>query len=139
MSSFRPSAQMVSITGRSRLLPVVGHSMAVGNVWRLTSSSLSFHLSGPLPYDQELQEPQTALLRYVLEQNYSRELVCTMLGLNKQVNVFLSFFYLSLFFSCSLSLSLSFSLYLPAVLIEYVYFDFREIAVIKLPFPNSFF
>lgn len=72
--------------GRSRLLPVVGHSMAVSNVWRLNSQTLSFQLNGPLPYDQELLEPQTGLLRYVLEQTYSRELVCTMLGLNKQVS-----------------------------------------------------
>ncbi|KAL8625637.1 hypothetical protein ACOMHN_043912 [Nucella lapillus] len=84
VTSFRPSAQMVSIAGRSSLLPVVGHSMAVSNVWRLNSSTLSFQLSGPLPYDAELLEPQHGLLRYVLEQTYSRELVCTMLGLNKQ-------------------------------------------------------
>ncbi|KAK7100374.1 mediator of RNA polymerase II transcription subunit 23-like isoform X2 [Littorina saxatilis] len=87
VNSFRPSAQIVSIAGRSRLLPVVGHSMAVSNVWRLNSTSLSFQLSGPLPYDQELLEPQYGLLRYVLEQTYSRELVCTMLGLNKQAKV----------------------------------------------------
>ena len=61
--------------------------MAVSNVWRLNSSTLSFQLSGPLPYDAELLEPQQGLLRYVLEQTYSRELVCTMLGLNKQVRV----------------------------------------------------
>ncbi|KAK7495937.1 hypothetical protein BaRGS_00012927 [Batillaria attramentaria] len=85
--SFRPAAQMVSIAGRSRLLPVVGHSMAVSNVWRLNSQTLSFMLNGPLPYDQELSRPQKELLRYVLEQTYSRELVCTMLGLNKQAKV----------------------------------------------------
>ena len=60
--------------------------MAVSNVWRLNSNTLSFQLSGPLPYDAELLEPQHGLLRYVLEQTYSRELVCTMLGLNKQVS-----------------------------------------------------
>ncbi|XP_037541057.1 mediator of RNA polymerase II transcription subunit 23-like [Nematolebias whitei] len=37
-----------------------------------------------LPYDKDLFEPQTGLLRYVLEQPYSREMVCNMLGLNKQ-------------------------------------------------------
>ncbi|PVD23184.1 hypothetical protein C0Q70_16447 [Pomacea canaliculata] len=87
VDSFRPAAQMVSIAGRSRLLPVVGHSMAISNVWRLNSQTLRFQLNGPLPYDQELLEPQTGLLRYVLEQTYSRELVCTMLGLNKQAKV----------------------------------------------------
>ncbi|KQK77519.1 hypothetical protein AAES_125189 [Amazona aestiva] len=33
---------------------------------------------------EDLFEPQTALLRYVLEQPYSRDMVCNMLGLNKQ-------------------------------------------------------
>ena len=36
---------------------------------------------------QDLFEPQTGLLRYVLEQPYSREMVCNMLGLNKQVTI----------------------------------------------------
>lgn len=33
-----------------------------------------------------MQEPQSGLLRYVLEQPYSRDMVGSMLGLNKQVN-----------------------------------------------------
>ena len=37
--------------------------------------------------NQELYEAQTRLLRYVLEQPYSRDMVCNMLGLNKQVGV----------------------------------------------------
>nr|KAG5705861.1 hypothetical protein BaRGS_030751 [Batillaria attramentaria] len=38
------------------------------------TQTLSFMLNGPLPYDQELSRPQKELLRYVLEQTYSREL-----------------------------------------------------------------
>ena len=38
------------ITGRSRLLPVVGHSVATSNVWRLNPNNLRFSLNGPLPY-----------------------------------------------------------------------------------------
>ncbi len=34
---------------------------------------------------QQLFEPQTPLLRYVLEQPYSRDMVCNILSLNKQV------------------------------------------------------
>ncbi|XP_052774892.1 mediator of RNA polymerase II transcription subunit 23-like isoform X2 [Mya arenaria] len=83
--SFKPVAQMVTISGRSHLLPVVGHSVATNNVWRLNSKDLRFSLSGPLPYSKEIQEPQSGLLRYVLEQPYSRDMVGTMLGLNKQV------------------------------------------------------
>ncbi|KAL1420488.1 hypothetical protein MTO96_024306 [Rhipicephalus appendiculatus] len=41
-------------------------------------------MKGQLPYSAEVQQPQTELLRYVLEQPYSREMVCSMLGLTKQ-------------------------------------------------------
>uniref|UniRef100_A0A4W5JGJ3 Mediator of RNA polymerase II transcription subunit 23 n=1 Tax=Hucho hucho TaxID=62062 RepID=A0A4W5JGJ3_9TELE len=34
---------------------------------------------------QDLIEPQTGLLRYVLKQPYSRDMVCNMLGFNKQL------------------------------------------------------
>ncbi|KAL5016930.1 hypothetical protein ScPMuIL_006519 [Solemya velum] len=85
VDSFRPAAQMVTISGRSSLLPVVGHSLSTGNVWRLNPTTLHFPLHGPLPYEKSLQQPQTALLRYVLEQPYSRDMVCNMLALNKQV------------------------------------------------------
>lgn len=34
---------------------------------------------------QELTEPQHKLLSYVMEQPYSRDMVCSMLSLNKQV------------------------------------------------------
>ena len=36
-------------------------------------------------YFQEAQEPQSSLLRYVLQQPYSRDMVGSMLGLSKQV------------------------------------------------------
>ena len=52
---------------------------------------------------QDLFEPQTGLLRYVLEQPYSREMVCNMLGLNKQVTIL----------ALPLSLSHSLSLFAP--------------------------
>ncbi|KAJ8305857.1 hypothetical protein KUTeg_016402 [Tegillarca granosa] len=85
VNSFRLTAQMVTVSGRADLLPIVGHSLATCLVWRLNSSNLKFPLNGPLPYDRDLHEPQTGLLRYVLEQPYSREMVGNMLGLNKQV------------------------------------------------------
>lgn len=40
---------------------------------------------------KDLCQPQTGLLRYVLEQPYSREMVGNMLGLNKQVKTYLVF------------------------------------------------
>ncbi|KAK6167600.1 hypothetical protein SNE40_021588 [Patella caerulea] len=84
INSFNFAAQMVSICGRSRLLPVVGHSVSTNNVWRLNTNTLSFMLNGPLPYEKDLTDPQTGLMRYVLQQPYSREMASNMLGLNKQ-------------------------------------------------------
>lgn len=85
IDSFRPAAQMFTVSGRSHLVPIVGHSLSTSHVWRLNTSTLKFPLNGPLPYDKDLCQPQTGLLRYVLEQPYSREMVGNMLGLNKQV------------------------------------------------------
>lgn len=84
IQSFRLTAHMVSIAGRQHLLPVVGHSNS-NHVWRLTATNLRFTVSGALPYDKDMLEPQKGLLCYVLEQPYSREMVCNMLGLTKQV------------------------------------------------------
>lgn len=87
VESFRPCAQMVSIVGHSRMRPVVEHSGCpehLVNPWKLDPTTLKFSLKGTLPYAPELLEKQTGLLRYVLEQPYSRDMVCGMLGLQKQ-------------------------------------------------------
>uniref|UniRef100_A0A8C3AUN5 Mediator of RNA polymerase II transcription subunit 23 n=1 Tax=Cyclopterus lumpus TaxID=8103 RepID=A0A8C3AUN5_CYCLU len=84
VDSFRPTARINSICGRCSLLPVVNNSGAICNSWKLDPTTLHFPLRGMLPFDKDLFEPQTGLLRYVLEQPYSREMVCNMLGLNKQ-------------------------------------------------------
>ncbi|XP_064196166.1 mediator of RNA polymerase II transcription subunit 23 [Anguilla rostrata] len=84
VDSFRPTARINSICGRCSLLPVVNNSGAICNSWKLDPTTLRFPLRGLLPYDKDLFEPQTGLLRYVLEQPYSRDMVCNMLGLNKQ-------------------------------------------------------
>ncbi|XP_068610263.1 mediator of RNA polymerase II transcription subunit 23 [Brachionichthys hirsutus] len=84
VDSFRPTARINSICGRCSLLPVVNNSGVICNSWKLDPTTLRFPLKGMLPFDKDLFEPQTGLLRYVLEQPYSREMVCNMLGLNKQ-------------------------------------------------------
>lgn len=87
VESFRPTAQMVSIIGHSKMLPVVEHSGYADhliNSWKLDPATLKFSLKGNLPYEKSLLEPQTGLLRWVLEQPYSRDMVCSMLGLQKQ-------------------------------------------------------
>lgn len=87
VDSFRACAQMVSIIGQSEMRPVVEHSGCpehVVNQWKIDSCNLRFSLKGTLPYEPSLLEKQTGLLRYVLEQPYSRDMVCGMLGLQKQ-------------------------------------------------------
>ncbi|KTG03893.1 hypothetical protein cypCar_00013356 [Cyprinus carpio] len=87
VDSFRPTARINSICGRCSLLPVVNNSGVICSSWKLDPSTLCFPLRGMLPYDKELSEPQTGLLRYVLEQPYSRDMVCNMLGINKEVSL----------------------------------------------------
>ena len=75
---------MVSTAGRSKLLPIVGYSSTANNIWKLDPMTAKFHLRGLLPYNKELLEPQTSLLRYVLEQPCSRDMVTAMLSLNNK-------------------------------------------------------
>ncbi|KAG9510935.1 Mediator of RNA polymerase II transcription subunit 23, partial [Fragariocoptes setiger] len=83
IESFRPTAQIVSIVNRSKLLPVVGYSSTLGcHSWRLDSISAKFQLRGLLPYKDRLKEPQVDQLRYMLEQPYSRDMICTILALS---------------------------------------------------------
>ncbi len=92
VNSFRPTAQMVTVIGRSKMLPVVEHSMHAGYLihsWKLDQSNLRFVLKGNLPYDKELLQPQNKLLRYVLEQPYSRDMACAIVGLQKQVSKYI--------------------------------------------------
>ncbi|XP_018325242.1 mediator of RNA polymerase II transcription subunit 23 [Agrilus planipennis] len=87
VESFRDCAQMVSIIGHTEMRPVVEHSGCpehLVNPWKLDPTTLRFTLKGILPYAPELLEKQTGLLRYVVEQPYSRDMVCGMLGLQKQ-------------------------------------------------------
>lgn len=79
---------MVSIVNHAKMLPVVEHSGCAEHLvhpWKLDSTTLKLSLKGSLPYEKSLLEPQIHLLRYVMKQPYSRDMVCTMLGLQKQV------------------------------------------------------
>lgn len=67
---------------------------------------------------QELHEPQTSLLKYVLEQSYSRELVCSMLGVSKQVSKVLIF---------------------PELLIIIDYLVLNKIFLLKILFKTKYF
>lgn len=89
MEEFINVAQMLTIIGHSYMLPIVEHSGYSGdhsiNPWKLEPNNLKFSLRGNLPYDTELLQSQTNLLRFVLEQPYSRDMVCSMLNLQKNV------------------------------------------------------
>lgn len=82
IESFRPTAQIFSIINRPDLLPVVGCSSCHGNLsWRLDAISAKFQLKGLLPYKDKLKEPQVGQVRYLLEQPYSKEMICNTLSL----------------------------------------------------------
>lgn len=86
VEEFRTTAQMVSIIGHASMLPIVehfGYADHMMNSWRLDHNTLKFNFKGSLPYEPELLEEQKPLLRYVLEQPYSREMVSQMLNLQK--------------------------------------------------------
>ena len=87
VESYRFCAQFVSVIGQWRLRPIVEHSSCpepLMTAWRLDPITLRFVFKGILPYENNLIRPQYELLRYVLEQSYSRDTVCAMLGLQKQ-------------------------------------------------------
>uniref|UniRef100_A0AAG5D7W1 Mediator of RNA polymerase II transcription subunit 23 n=1 Tax=Anopheles atroparvus TaxID=41427 RepID=A0AAG5D7W1_ANOAO len=87
IEEFVSVAQMLSIIGHSSMLPIVEHSSYVDNLiipWKLDPDTLKLALRGNLPYDDELLQPQARLLRFVLQQPYSRDMVCSMLNFQKQ-------------------------------------------------------
>ncbi|XP_076066358.1 mediator complex subunit 23 [Oratosquilla oratoria] len=90
VDKFRRAAQMLTIVGRPKLRPIVehsGHSNPSMHTWKLDNTSLRFQLKGSLPYDPKLTEPQPELLRYVLKQKYSREMVCFIIDIQKKNKV----------------------------------------------------
>jgi len=87
IESFRPTAQVFSIINRPDLLPVVGYSTCHANAsWRLDPISAKFQLKGLLPYKEKLKEPQVGQIRYLLEQSYSRDMICSTLSLGPKTN-----------------------------------------------------
>ncbi|XP_037789098.1 mediator of RNA polymerase II transcription subunit 23-like isoform X2 [Penaeus monodon] len=87
IDKFRRAAQMLSIVGRPKLRPIVEHSGQNSpsiNSWKLDSLTLKFQLKGALPYSPELLEAQPGLLRYILKQPYSREMVYAVIDIQKK-------------------------------------------------------
>lgn len=87
VENFRDIAQMVSIIGHAQMRPVVehfGYTDACVLPWRLDCVSLKLSIKGILPFDADLLQPQTGLLKFVLDQPYSKDLVCSMLNLQNK-------------------------------------------------------
>lgn len=86
VDGFQPIANMVTVIGRSRMLPVVEHSHSGYSLlsWKLDPTTLRFLMKGNLPYEKDFMQPQDRLLRLILEQPYSRDIVWAILGLQKQ-------------------------------------------------------
>lgn len=86
IQEFRDTAQMLTVIGHSEMLPIVEHLSYqdhMFNPWRLDPATLKFHLKGNLPYDQEVTQPQRKLLRHLISQAYSTEMVSVVLNLQK--------------------------------------------------------
>lgn len=82
MQSFRPAAKLLTISGRNCLKPVVGITNQQCYGWKLhTTGVLKLVLSGPLPWDKELNQTQNGLVRYVLEQAGCNVYLMNMLNL----------------------------------------------------------
>ncbi|XP_037090079.1 mediator of RNA polymerase II transcription subunit 23-like isoform X3 [Pollicipes pollicipes] len=84
IASFRSTAQMVTMIGRQHMLPIVEHAAQPASSWKLDQTTLRFPVKGNLPYERAVLQPQRALLMHMVRQPYSREMVCSVLGLQKQ-------------------------------------------------------
>lgn len=90
VEEFRNIAQMVTIINHNHMYPVVetfGYADHLMNSWKLDPHTLKYNFKGNLPYDIEIVEPQPHLVRYVLDQPYSKEMIAVMLNLQKQVKI----------------------------------------------------
>ncbi|OTF72592.1 mediator of RNA polymerase II transcription subunit 23-like protein, partial [Euroglyphus maynei] len=86
VDSFRPIAKIVSHSGRPRIMPIVGYCFWINSL-NLDEKTAKYKLKGLLPYDKELNEPQTTLLLQIIEQNNSRETIAYILSLAKHQNL----------------------------------------------------
>ena len=91
LNSFRPTAQMVSSTLKHRMRPIAEQSGKAYQIssWKIDPSTLKFLLIRTitydkiLPYSKELVQPQKEMLIYLLRQLSSKELVNSVLGVQK--------------------------------------------------------
>ncbi|UXI17024.1 putative ATP-dependent RNA helicase [Sarcoptes scabiei] len=82
VDSFRPIAKIVSHSGRPRITPIIGYCFLINSL-KLDDKTAKYKLNSLLPYDKEVNEPQSILLLNIIEQTNSRETIANILSLNK--------------------------------------------------------
>ena len=79
------------------VLLITGHNSPSINSWKLDTDTLKFQLKGALPYAPSLLESQPQLLQYILKQQYSREMVFSVIDIQKKVIFFFKYFSIFLY------------------------------------------
>ncbi|EDV23067.1 uncharacterized protein TRIADDRAFT_28077, partial [Trichoplax adhaerens] len=83
INSFEGLATILTESGRPYLRPVVGYVGVLNSMWKLNPGNLKYVIKERIPYDAEYLMPQRELLRYLLLQPYSREIMQNVLSVSK--------------------------------------------------------
>ena len=78
VNSFKPVANMCSITNRTKLYPVFCYRSTWNKVWQL-DTQFKFVFKTQLPLNEELLKPQINFLQYALMQPYSKEFISSII------------------------------------------------------------
>ncbi|CAF0729586.1 unnamed protein product [Brachionus calyciflorus] len=85
IESFIPTGHLISVSGRDRLLPIVGFSnlYSLYSFWRYNPLTCKFNTSGPLPYFKHVTKPHHEFFYYILKQNTPQYLLLGLMSLNR--------------------------------------------------------
>jgi mediator of RNA polymerase II transcription subunit 23 len=85
VDSFIPTANLISISGRDKLLPIVGFSnlCSMYSFWRFNPSTCKYNTSGPLPYYKHSYKPSQEVFFYLFKQNSPQYILLTLMSLNR--------------------------------------------------------
>jgi hypothetical protein len=85
IDSFIPTAHLISISGRNKLLPIVGFSnlYCLYSFWRFVPLTCKFNTSGPLPYPKHMSKPHHDVIVNLLRQNTPQYLMLTLMSLTR--------------------------------------------------------
>lgn len=85
IESFIPTAHLISVSGRDKLLPIVGSSNLYSpySFWRFNPANCKFNTSGPLPYFKHVSKPHRDVFFYLLRQNTPQYLLLSLMSLHR--------------------------------------------------------